>query len=88
MKRNAIKAKCIHLSFYLIGNKRLPRSKRNSRLERCQRYFCTKFPDTRKLVIVPSGASFLKFKGINYRCRRKNTKKRNKNISRVTFSRS
>ena len=33
LKRNAIKAKCIHLSFYLIGNKRLPHSKRNSRLD-------------------------------------------------------
>jgi len=47
---------------------------------RCQRDFCTKFPDIRKLVIVLPGASFLKFKGINYRFRRKNTKKGNKNI--------
>lgn len=45
---------------------------------RCQRGFCTKFPDILKLVIVPSGASFLKFKDINYRCRGKTQKGKQK----------
>lgn len=48
LKRKAIKAKCIHLSFYLIGNTRSPVS--GARLGRVR---CTVFPDILKPVTVP-----------------------------------
>lgn len=86
LKRYAIKAKCIHLSFFfnLLGKKRLPCSKRNSRLNEVPKGFCMNFPDILKLDIVSLGATFLKFKDIHYGCKRGNHTKRNKSGNRAT----
>lgn len=43
--------------------------------------FCTKFQDILKLVTVPPGASFLKFKNMHYRCRAKYKKKQKYKLS-------
>ena len=80
LKRNAIKAKCIHLSFfYLLGKKRLPCLKRTLKAEwDAKRAFVRTFL---KLVIVSPEATFLKFKDIHYGCEGGNHTKRSRATS-------